>query len=560
MSTLPTTEIVLCRNVPLDANYNHQITFATKQAQSTYFYSMAYKTLTANTYQRVMKDRLRIQCSIGEAMACNYLFFSNNSHDGKTIYAFITGWEYVNDITTEIAYEIDVFQTFWFDIHIQPSFVEREHSLTDAIGDNLVEEGLATGDYMLDGYSTDPYAENVNVVYWCTYKSEFVVDTDHPNGHWVFDSAPLMYYQNRCFNGLYPVTFPCNATGAQQALDWINAMPATYYQGIVSASLIPQASIIYESQGVDAYFHDISKSTHYSYLRRSDNQAIKNNKLYTFPYTFLYVTCFNGINASYAYEYFNTPNYPDYCEFNIVGDVSPDPSQGIIPLYYKGVNINADEMLTLSGFPQVSLTTDTFKAWLAQNASNIASVAIGLAGAVATGGATLATMAAPQHPYPARPGSHKYFNMKANEPLPIGMTAESVASSISPVSGVMSTLIGGVMAWNTPAQARGNNGKYMMHRAILDHFGYYNKHIRPEYVTIIDDFFNMYGYATRKVKVPNILTRPYWNYVKTQGIVLDVANAPQPYIEKIEECFNRGITFWHSPSIVGNYNLNNSPT
>ena len=116
--TYPTTEIVLCRNVPLDNSYDHQITFSTKQAQAAYFYSTAYKVIPDNSYQRVMLDRLRIQCSIGEAMSCNYLYFTNNSHENKTIYAFITGWEYVNEVTTEITYEIDVFQTFWFDIHI----------------------------------------------------------------------------------------------------------------------------------------------------------------------------------------------------------------------------------------------------------------------------------------------------------------------------------------------------------------------------------------------------------------------------------------------------------
>ena len=69
----------------------------------------------------------------------------------------------------------------------------------------------------------------------------------------------------------------------------------------------------------------------------------------------------------------------------------------------------------------------------------------------------------------------------------------------------------------------------------------------------------MFGYATHKVKVPNRTGRPHWNYVKTKGMVLDVANAPQPYIQKLIDCFNKGITFWHNPSEVGNYSLDNRP-
>ena len=563
MATLPTTEIVLCRNVPLDASYNHQVTFASQQAQATYFYSKAYKTLTANTYQRVMKNRLRIQCSIGEAMACNYLFFSNNSHDGKTIYAFITGWEYINDITTEITYEIDVFQTFWFDIHIQPSFVEREHSLTDEIGDNLVEEGLATGDYMLDGYTADTYNDDIALVFWCSFPCAYVDSqgdpATYPNGHWEYSSTATGYYQNRTFNGLFPVAFRNTTTGAEQIADWLANMPATYYNGIVSATMMPRASIIYADDTLDSYFIDIYKSSHLAYIQRSDNQAVKNKKLFTFPYTFLYVTAYNGVNAIYPYEYFNTPDYPNVCQFNIIGDVSPDPSQCVIPLHFKNQDIAADEMITLTGFPQVSWNADSFKAWLAQNASNIASVAIGIAGAVATGGASLATMASPQPVYNDSLGKYRVFANQANSKLNLGDTVSNVGNAMSPISGIASLLVGGVLAWNTPPQSRGNNGKYLMHKAMLDHFGFYNKHIRPEYVTIIDDYFNMFGYATRRVKVPNILSRPYWNYVKTQGVVLDVANAPQPYIEKIEECFNKGITFWHNPANVGNYNLDNRP-
>lgn len=564
--TYPTTEIVLCRNVPLDNSYDHQITFPTKQAQASYFYSTAYKTIPDNSYQRVMLDRLRIQCSIAEAMSCNYLFFSNNSHEGKTIYAFITGWEYVNEVTTEITYEIDVFQTFWFDIHIQPSFVEREHSITDNIGDNLVEEGLATGEYMLDGYVADEYADDIAIVFWCTFTSAYVDPTtgnhvpwDTPGGQWVFTPC-TGYYQNRTFNGLCPMAFRNTTTGAQQIASWLSAVTPANYGNILSCVMMPRASILYADDTLDSYFVDISKQTHLSYLHRSDGQAIKNKKLYTFPYTFLYVTAFNGVNATYAYEYFNYPDYPDVVQFNLIGDVSPDPSQCAVPIAYKGVGINADEMITLTGFPQVSWNQDAFKAWLAQNASNIASVAIGIAGAVATGGASLAASAAPVHPYAHRPGSHAAFSNTANQKLNLGDTISDVASSMSPVSGVTSLLVGGVMAWNTAPQARGNNGKYLMHKAMLDHFGFYNKHIRPEYVTIIDDYFNMFGYATRRVKVPEILSRPYWNFVKTQGIVLDVANAPQPYVQKIIDCFNRGITFWHNPAIVGNYNLNNSPT
>lgn len=561
----PNTWITLCKNVPLDNSYDHQLTFANVTAQRSYFLSKKVVELSANSYQRVMSNKLRIACTMAQAVQCNYLYFSNDSFENKWFYAFITGWEYINNVTTEITYELDVFQSFWFDIDIKQCFVEREHSLTDNIGDNLIEENIGTGEYMLDGYTADEYNDDFAIVFWCTFLTDYGDGEGGtavwPNGVWSFTKT-TGYYQNRTFNGLCPMAFRNTTTGAEQIADWLAHIPAEYYDGIVSCVMTPRASIIYADDTLDSYYIDIYKSTHFGYLNRSDNQAIKNKKLFTFPYTFLYVTAYNGVNAIYPYEYFNTPSFPNVCQFLIIGDVSPDPSQCVIPQNFKNQELNADEMVTLTGFPQVSWNTDSFKAWLAQNASNIASVAIGIAGAVATGGAGLAAMASPRPVYNDSMGKYRVFANQADSKLNLGSNAGAVGgiiSSLSPLSGITSLLVGGIQAWNTPPQAKGNNGKYLMHKAMLDHFGFYNKHIRPEYVTIIDDYFNMFGYATKRVKVPNITGRPYWNYVKTQGCVLDIANAPQPYIEKVIECFNRGITFWHNPANVGNYSLDNSP-
>lgn len=561
---MPNTSIILCKDVPLDATYEHTVSFANASAAYSYFYSKRFVVVEENSYQRVLENKLRIACTMEQAIQCNYMMFKNTNFENKWIYAFITGWQYINNVTTEITYEIDVFQTFWNDTRLLNVFVEREHSATDNIGDNLVEEGLATGEYMLDGYVTDEYAEDIAIVFWCTFVSEYVDDSDppqqavFPNGHWEF-SRSYGYFQNRTFSGLTPIAFRSTTGDVEKIADWLAHIPSTYQNGIVSATLIPRASIIYawnpEATPPGDYTLDIAKSDHYAYLHRSDGLAIKNNKLYTFPYTFLYVTAYNGVNANYMYEFFNS----NYCQFNILGDVSPEPSQCVVPVAYKGLGINADEMLTLSGFPQISWDADVFKAWLAQNASNIASVAIGLAGAAATGGASLAAMASPRPVYNDSMGKYRVFANQANSRLDLGAYAGAAASSMSPVSGITSLLVGGVMAWNTPPQARGNNGKYLMHKAMLDHFGFYNKHIRPEYVTIIDDYFNMFGYATRRVKIPNLASRPYWNYVKTIGHTVDGISVPDPFIQIMNNAFNKGITIWHNPDNVGNYTLNNSP-
>ena len=77
----PNTDIVLCRDVPLDDTYVNTLTFANQSSQQSYFLNKAYKTLQNNSYQRTMDGTLRIQCSMSEAMLCNYLYFRNVSFE-----------------------------------------------------------------------------------------------------------------------------------------------------------------------------------------------------------------------------------------------------------------------------------------------------------------------------------------------------------------------------------------------------------------------------------------------------------------------------------------------
>ena len=91
-----------------------------------------------------------------------------------------------------------------------------------------------------------------------------------------------------------------------------------------------------------------------------------------------------------------------------------------------------------------------------------------------------------------------------------------------------------------------------------NNFGYrvFNMAITAEYAEIIDNFFERFGYAVKKNKVPNMDTRPHWNYVKTTDAYI-TGNCPADALAKIISIFNHGVTFWKVPSEVGNYSLNN---
>lgn len=71
----------------------------------------------------------------------------------------------------------------------------------------------------------------------------------------------------------------------------------------------------------------------------------------------------------------------------------------------------------------------------------------------------------------------------------------------------------------------------------------------------LDQFFDMYGYATNAVKVPNEDSRESWNYVKTDNVIIN-GSMPVQDMATIKAMYNKGVRFWHTTD-VGNYSLSN---
>lgn len=110
------------------------------------------------------------------------------------------------------------------------------------------------------------------------------------------------------------------------------------------------------------------------------------------------------------------------------------------------------------------------------------------------------------------------------------------------------------------------NSSTMGTNAGLLGFGYMNKDaftrysIKNEYAQRLDTYFDMYGYQTNKLKIPNLSNRPNWNYVKTLGANIIQAtghNVPQEDLQEYKSLFNDGVTIWHNPTTFLDYSQNN---
>lgn len=501
----PNTIIRVLKDCPLDNTYNHTIYFNSASTQTAYFQGLTKYTFTDQSYQRVQRGRMRVQRKAEDLYDCNYLMFQNSSFGTKWFYAFITSVEYVNNITSEIVFEIDVMQTWFFDYTVKQCFVEREHSATDVIGANLIPEKLELGDYVSNGYSVTQQMGDYSIVVASTFDKDYK------------DTGGGTY--GDVYSGLTFNAFENTGTGRDEVQDFImNARDKT--EGIVAVFLMPTAFVREEGSSMASY--TISKDKN---LTSIDGYIPRNKKLFTYPYNFLYVTNLQGNSAVYHYEDFDS----NACKFMMFGDMSPNPTVILAPENYKGASLNLDEKITLTGFPQVPYTTDSFKAWLAQSAGNVATDAIANSAQFAMAGSMFGG--------------------------PIGTIA---GAGLGFFTSVLSTIGQTYKASIQPDQAHGGSGSTALITARHKDFIFMPKHIRGEFAKIIDDFFDMFGYATNRVKVPNRNSRPHWNFVKTNGCVI-TGSVPADDMNSICSIYNNGITFWKNGSEVGNYSLDNRP-
>lgn len=138
--------VVHLLGVPLNKNQKQQILFSDRSSQFQYFSEKIKRSFNDFTYQR--KDniiRIPLNADTLFSIGVNYVIYDNIHFSQKWIYAFIEDIEYVNDNCTNLHIKTDVFQTWFLNCDILPSYIKRETVINDNIGDHTLPEGLPIG-------------------------------------------------------------------------------------------------------------------------------------------------------------------------------------------------------------------------------------------------------------------------------------------------------------------------------------------------------------------------------------------------------------------------------
>ena len=571
---VPNSEVFILKNVPLEPSFDHTIWFDSPEQQATAFttYALAFY-FDKVSYQRYPRPYITLDKTADELFDCNYMMFRNTAYGTKWFYAFITQVEYISNTTSRIYYSIDPMQTYLFDVNVGQCFVEREHAMTDAIGDNLNPESFELGEYVYDAdyfpniFLKTNYVICILATWKATYKdNQWVIEDATTGGVGGVDSGIYTgLTKNLCKYD------PANPKACVQQANAIieAATKANKADGIVSITMYPKFFMNWSITGdlATGLVPDTVDSIP-AFTGTFDGYKPKNNKLYTAPFCGVYVDNLQGNAANYAYEYF-TDRKPT---FNIVGAVNGNLECASIPINYKGLPTNFQESLIMGGFPQCAWNVDTFKAWIAQNkyaiAAGVANTAIDVAKKVAVAGMGAGfanAMAVGEIGYSGATSgaSHAAINQYLGARQNVFETG--VSSGGDALTNTINLVAQVKTASTQPNHARGQQSSSVFCAMGYQGFHYMPYRIQGQFARIIDDFFSMFGYKTNRVKVPNRNGRKAWNYVKTCGCTL-TGSAPADVTAALVQIYDRGITFWRCIDLsagnpftrVGNYSLDNS--
>ena len=419
-------------------------------------------------------------------------------------------------------------------------------------GTNLIPEGLETGEFKIGGTAEIDDLEPAYIV-------AFSGDTLKDNQGGTIDTVNQNGYS---YNGIYSsITFAvCNDYGFNVLMAFLNNQDNSNF--VVAVFTVPKLAVKSllpnDSGGTHTYYYEfIDRNFKENEVTKTlnsrpssiDNYTPRNKKLLQYPYLYLGFNPANGTSKIFRYEDFTngTPS------FKVFSEINPNPTVYFVPQNYRGKsNDDLSDAVTLNGYPTISYKTDTFNIWLAQNSDIISlqmqqeqynyevdAIKTGINGGADILGKSLSLNGIGAITSGANLGLDLARLDKNHEFYVKNQMAQIEKQKMLPdnvsMSGSNATLL----------------GYDMLDKNIFTRYS-----IKRQFAERIDKFFDMYGYATNQIKLPNLNNRPNWNYVKMQGANI-LANIPQSDLQEIKEFFNNGITLWHNTSNFLDYSVNN---
>lgn len=616
MNYTPQTEVHLLSNVPFNFSYNNVMDFDTLEEQTAYFLNKSKITFDDLTHQRVNNNSINLEIAYEDLYDVNYMMFQNDKIQGKWFYAFITNYDFVSPNVTRITYQIDVYQTWLFDMIWQTSYIEREHTKrynndgTPVI--NTIEENLNYGSDYQTIYKHKCNDDNIIWLVAITKKSIEAIlgQTSISFGRIGNIYQPLHYT-------LIPVDLDGTLTtingkiGGDLFLMSLGDDPNTVGQ-LVSLFYTPYVPFEYSidnnnnitTNDPNVHFIDGgSVGGFYVYYGTgswvTQNYNISNDmysdilpqyeesKLLMYPYTVIELTDMKGNTATLKPQNFSTKRL----SFDIRGCISAQPKTAIYPRSYLGSTsgnvIDFTCGIINNNICDIPIVDDYTASYMQANRNSIATTnkyamdnalrgvsqnsannrlnnamldtqqkynQLDMYAGMASNALSLNLGGVINSAYQSVKAYDLTEGKRASMNLNNEFANKNLMVNAEQAIGLTQAKIQDINNIPPTVSNLGNNTMFDTGWKNM-HFYVIVKTVRDEYAEQLTNYFKMFGYKVNKLEIPNTKSRENYNYIKSVDANI-IGNIPSSDLSAIKGIFDKGVTIWHTDN-VGDYSLSN---
>lgn len=572
---------ILFGSVPWDNKYNNVRLYTSLTQQYNDIISLM--NISSSGYKYIGRNRtLDVSIEADRMYHCNYCMYKNDSLTDGWIYCFITDVQYINDHTSRLTIETDIFQTYLYEVDwtIPPTFIERETVPSESTRYLVTPEPDFSLDYKIVDEKAIGFTDKYLVIVTSEVpdKKDAIINVLNLEG-WYGKPANTTIYKGQALgSNFYVFKYPESRTNAiqdfLQHMTWAGASDAII--GMFSAPNLADDAFGDINEGI---FTKVSNPDSRGYSQKTlevpsrgstvDGYSPSNAKLLYYPYTYCKVSDGNCSSVDLKYELMDS----NEIAFKYTPSLSCQCA--VLPVKYAGVNYNLDFGFITKCGSQGTWNSDQYGNWLAQNAGKIALSVVGIGLAAYSGGSSLAAATSALSAASSIRDSSGYFTQQRAtglEQYGTAMHQEGLSTLQGAATGAAAGLATLRDSSMQPNITKGQGNQDLLFGTGLQGVRAFKYQIRSEIAQQIDQFFNRFGYSVSRVESVNITSRPSWNYVKTSGAAAKSYNVgsdssapfsrgrgtPAAALKIINSAFDNGVTFWHTTSNYGNCNLDNS--
>lgn len=376
------SQIIICKNIKLDRNYNNVLNYTEAQMLSL---CRDNQVASASNYSFIReRGTIKTHFPYSQCLQSNYIAFQNPDYSNKWFFAWIDNVDYKSDGCGEISFTVDVWSTWFSNITLTECVVEREHVNNDTIGLHTLEEGLNIGD-VVEESTMELLNSDIYLIIESTYNLVTNRNVDY-----------LSQFNGNFSGSIYYVFSKTNIlTNVTSFLRDLNA--ENKISSILNMFIAPQ--ILVDGIGTTAWGkYNILNETSTSAIEETldimrqesfSDYTPKNNKLLCYPYNYMLISNNVGNNLLLKYENFDW-EYDEAIQRNVAQVLIEmafciGSSIRLVPKNYKKISKNYDESLSLAKFPVCSWSADSFINWLTSQAVNISTDVVATGISIASG-------------------------------------------------------------------------------------------------------------------------------------------------------------------------------